>query len=507
MKININDQNSYGQINPNLHGQFIEFLGNCIDEGIWVGKDSKIPNIGGMRKGTVDALKKLAPPVVRWPGGCYADTYHWRDGIGPQKDRPISFNENFGTYQRDRHSFGTDEFMEFCELIGAQPWFNINMLSASVQEMKDWMEYCNRSEQTSLSNQRKDNGHAEPYAVKYWGIGNEVWGGGGSMTPEMYADKYREYASAMPTFQKSIFDQNPIYKIASGPDGNKPIERVKWTKDFLKAFSRYRQPGINAMDLHFYNWNIEHESDTPTDFGEDDWYRVINGAQELDQIINQQADLIKEGLQNIPQPESSLDHRLDRIDLVVGEWGNWHRTAFTAKPALKQQVTMRDAISTALMLDILQKNSDKVTMACVAQTINVLNALILTEGDQTILTPNYDVFMMYKAHRGNSALKIQTNQDQKNVYTFASKKDGEIILDAINANLNDQVKLTVELNKEIESISKDFLQSDRPTDFNSSDNPDLIRMQQTEVKDFSKGEITLELSPASVNVFHIKTID
>ncbi|WP_275935126.1 alpha-L-arabinofuranosidase C-terminal domain-containing protein, partial [Oenococcus oeni] len=184
-------------------------------------------------------------------------------------------------------------------------------------------------------------------------------------------------------------------------------------------------------------------------------------------------------LQNIPQPESSLDHRLDRIDLVVGEWGNWHRTAFTAKPALKQQVTMRDAISTALMLDILQKNSDKVTMACVAQTINVLNALILTEGDQTILTPNYDVFMMYKAHRGNSALKIQTNQDQKNVYTFASKKDGEIILDVINANLNDQVKLTVELNREIESISKDFLQSDRPTDFNSSDNPDLIRMQQT----------------------------
>ncbi|MGL2223061.1 hypothetical protein [Oenococcus oeni] len=167
MKININDQNSYGQINPNLHGQSIEFLGNCIDEGIWVGKDSKIPNIDGMRKGTVDALKKLAPPVVRWPGGCYADTYHWRDGIGPQKDRPISFNENFGTYQRDRHSFGTDEFMEFCELIGAQPWFNINMLSASVQEMKDWMEYCNRSEKTSLSNQRKDNGHAEPYAVKY----------------------------------------------------------------------------------------------------------------------------------------------------------------------------------------------------------------------------------------------------------------------------------------------------------------------------------------------------
>lgn len=240
MKVMIDTNKIQGAISPYLHGQFVEFLGHGITDGIWVGKESDTPHIDGLREGVVNALAKLAPPVVRWPGGCYADTYHWRDGIGKPENWPTTYNENFGTYEQDQHQFGTDEFMHFCELIGAEPWLNINLLSGSVQEMKEWMEYCNQKETTSLSNERKVNGHPEPYNVQFWEIGNEAWAGGGFMTPQDYVQKYRQYSSAMPTFKQSMFDKSKIYKIASGPDGNKPLERINWTRDLLNEISKYR---------------------------------------------------------------------------------------------------------------------------------------------------------------------------------------------------------------------------------------------------------------------------
>ena len=191
------DTNS-GYISPELHSQFIEFLGTCIYDGIWVGEDSEIPNYAGMRKDVVDALKVLEPPVIRWPGGCYADTYHWRDGIGEREKRPVTYNENFGTFEVDNNHFGTHEFMQFCEMLGAKPWLNVNLLSGSVSEMREWVEYCNRSEKTSLSMERAKNGSEEPFQVKFWGIGNESWDGGGKMTAQLYANEYRKFASSMP---------------------------------------------------------------------------------------------------------------------------------------------------------------------------------------------------------------------------------------------------------------------------------------------------------------------
>lgn len=229
-------------IAPELHSQFIEFLGNCISDGIWVGKDSPIPNYNGLRKDVVDALKNLQPPVVRWPGGCYADMYHWRDGIG--KDRRITWNENFGTYTQEKNEFGTHEFMDLCHMIGAKPWLNINMLRGTVAETVEWAEYCNRREETSLSRERAENGSPEPFNVEYWGLGNECWAGGGNYTAQGYADEYRKYASSFPAFKPMSLDGSAdginMKFIACGPDGNKPVERVKWTKDFFRALADYR---------------------------------------------------------------------------------------------------------------------------------------------------------------------------------------------------------------------------------------------------------------------------
>ncbi|AKP64249.1 beta-xylosidase alpha-L-arabinosidase [Levilactobacillus koreensis JCM 16448] len=504
MKIHLDSKNTYGTINPKLHGQFIEFLGSCIDDGIWVGKDSTIPNIRGLRQDVVEALKALEPPIVRWPGGCYADTYHWRDGIGDPTKRPVTFNENFGTYELDQHQFGTDEFMDFCNLIGAEPWLNVNLLSGSVQEMKDWLEYCNRKQPTSLAKLRQANGHTEPYNVKYVGIGNEVWGGGGFMTPQQYAMTYRKYATAMPTFKTSLFDQENAYKIASGPDGNKPKERVRWTREFLAALANYRQPDIDAIDLHFYNWNIDHENDTPTDFTPNDWTRVIQDAHELDDVISEQESLITKGLANMPIPESTMDHRLDHIDLVVGEWGNWHRPAFTARPALHQQVTMRDALTTAISLNILQKHCDSVAMACVAQTVNVLNSLLLTDGDKTILTPNYDVFMMYKGHRGGHVLPLDA--ETPDVETFASVKNNTITVSLSNTAIREPKTITLIFDHNVQLSTAETLNATHVTDYNDAAHPNAVRRHPLAMAQMTGRQQTVTLPAASVTTLQFKLV-
>lgn len=504
MTVLINTGQTIGVINPRLHGQFIEFLGNCINEGIWVGEDSNIPNTNGIRNDVLALLKQLAPPVLRWPGGCYADTYHWRDGVGPRDKRPVSFNENFGTFTRDDHQFGTDEFLRLCETIGAEPWINVNMLSGNIAEMKDWMEYINRREGTTLSHERQANGHQDPYNTWMWGLGNEVWAGGGTMTPATYMNEYRRFASAMPKFTKSVFEKSKMYAIASGPDTNKPREAVKWTEDFFKSLADYRQPPINGYDMHFYNWNISDQKDTPTSFTEKGWNRVINGALELEELINAQFTLIKNGLKLIHEPETSMDSKLATVDLIVGEWGNWHYSAFKAQPALKQQVTMRDAITTALTLDILQRNCDKVTMACNAQTINVLNSLVLTEEDKMIVTPNFDVFMMYKAHQGGIALDVPRQDPDSGVYLFASKKGKEVIIDMINASYDEQKTVNLDFLTEVSVESLTRLAADDPHDCNTISNPDAVRAYQVDTTDFPIAKHQrLTLPAASVSTLSI----
>ncbi len=239
MVVCIDPNSTIGRIDPKLHGQFIEFLlANALMKVYGWERIPRSKTSVATARPLLDALRALQPPVIRWPGGCYADTYHWRDGVGPQSERKTTFNENFATYELDDHSFGTDEFLRLCEMLGAEPWININMLSGTVAEMKDWMEYCNRAQSTDLAKEREANGHKAPYGVKYWGIGNEVWAGGGTMTPRTYLNEYRRFASAMPSFTTDVFAPTPMYAIASGPDGNKPRERVQWTQGFLPRSCR-----------------------------------------------------------------------------------------------------------------------------------------------------------------------------------------------------------------------------------------------------------------------------
>jgi len=505
MTVHIDVARTIATINPALHGHFVEFLGECIDGGIWVGPESTVPNTGGVRTAVLEALRELEPPIIRFPGGCYADTYHWRDGIGPREQRPTTFNENFGTFELDDHGFGTDEFLQLCETVGAEAWLNVNTMSGSVAEMRDWMEYVNREQGTSLAAERAANGHAAPYDVRRWGIGNEPWAGGGTMTAQGYAELYRAYASAMPRFTAGILEPSRVLPIAAGPDGNKPLERVRWTQDFFAALAEYRVPPLGGYDLHFYNWNIGHDGDTSETFEREGWDRLIAGSLELEEVILEQHRLVREGLTALPAPESDFFTAEPTIDLVVGEWGNWHGDAFAARPALRQQVTMRDAITTALTLDVLQRNADKVSMACNAQLVNVLNALLLTEGEHTVRTANFDVFMMYKAHRGAQALEVSGAPD--GVHVFASlSEDGALTIDLVNADLDGARKVELSFAVPTELLEIETLAADEPTACNTVERPDAIRRSVSRLDRAAATAHGVTLPAGSVSVLRARAV-
>jgi alpha-N-arabinofuranosidase len=505
MTIKIDPDALAHRIPPELHGQFIEYLGQCIDGGIWVGRDSDIPHTDGVRQGVLDALVELAPPVLRWPGGCYADTYHWRDGIGEASRRPVTFNENFGTYELDNHAFGTDEYLRLCEQIGAQPWINVNMMSGTVAEATDWMEYCNRSQPTDLARERAHNGHPAPYGVSYWGIGNEPWGGGGTTTAGSYLDAYRVFATAMPRFTLGILEQTSMYAIASGPDGNKPLERVQWTRDFFRGLAEYRVPPINGYDLHFYNWNLT-EGETAVTFDEAGWDRVIDSSLELEDVLLEQRHLMDEGIAELPTPESDFFAPPVSVDLILGEWGNWHREAFSARPALFQQVTMRDAITTALSLDILHRNGDSVAMACNAQTVNVLNALLLTDGAHTIRTPNFDVFMMYKPHQGATAVHVDADLHEPHIHVFASRAADTVTINLVNTHIADEADVDLSFATPVRVTARDVLTSDSPTRHNTAAEPDAVRRTAVEVRPDVDTDHRVHLPARSVTVVRVDLV-
>lgn len=500
-------------VDERLHSQFIEFLGACIAEGIWVGEDSEIPNIHGLRRDTVEALRELQPPVVRWPGGCFADTYHWRDGIGERAKRPVTYNNNFGTRSLEYNQFGTHEFMEFCRLIGAKPWFNGNVLSGSVGELREWAEYCNRGKGTALAEERAENGSAEPFGVEYWGIGNESWGGGGCYTAQGYAEEYRKYASAFPSFgtPEKPFSSG-MKLIAVGPDGNKPQERVAWTKDFFEAFSQYRQPPLYGYDLHFYNWNIQDPEDRITAFSEEAWYRVISGCLELEDVIEEQYCLLQEGVSKIRRPEG-WQVSGDNCRLVVGEWGNWHRPPEDAPSALWQQCTMRDAVTSALTLDIFHRNCGKVSIACAAQAVNVLNSVLLTFGDKTVKTPNYYVFQMYKEHRNAKAVKLNVTSETlfrgekgkvESVFAFASCKAGKVTVNLVNPSYREEREVLLCFDSKAEYCSGQQLGGMDPTAHNTPEQPDAVSIQEAPSPAACEEGWRTVLPKASITVYQFR---
>ncbi|MBC2605033.1 alpha-N-arabinofuranosidase [Pelagicoccus albus] len=502
-------------VSPELHGQFIEHLGGCIQGGIWVGSDSEIDNKEGLRTALLNAFSDLEPPVLRWPGGCFADTYHWRDGIGDPNRRPTTYNATFGTNQPENNEFGTHEFIDFCRRINAEPWINTNLLSGSVEEMVSWAEYCNRPSDTYLAKERATNGSSTPFNVTYWGIGNEAWAGGGTFTAEGYADTYRRYASAFPRFpiepaQNQLFPETlPIKLVAVGPDGNKPQERVEWTRRFFDALGEFRAPPIHGYDLHFYNWNLQGEAGTITDFNEDQWNYLLDGALELEEVIEEQHALIEK---HLPQAGNDPFAYQPNVDLIVGEWGNWHPFD-TSKTALWQQNTVRDMVCYALTLDIFHRHCDKVKMACLAQSVNVLGALAITDGPHTILTPTYHLFQLYKAHRGAQKLEtscrsttlFERTSTLKAVHSFASLKDGVVTINIVNASMSqpNEVSLVIDTKGNWEECKQ--LASDQPWHFNDAKHPDRVSPRDCSRPSRSANNAWLFLAPpASVSVLRYR---
>ena len=385
--LHIDPAKTLSHIAPEIYGQFSEHLGRCIYDGVYVGEDSEIPNKNGMRKDVVDALRALKLPVLRWPGGCFADEYHWRDGIGPKEKRRRMVNTNWGGTVED-NSFGTHEFMELCDQLGCEPYIAVNLGSGTVPEAAEWIEYMTADGDSTIVKQRQANGRKGPWHLKYVGIGNENWGCGGSMSPDFYANEYKRYQC----FCKNYGD-NKLYKVACGPNA----EDYNWTKELMSRIDHWH---ANAISLHYYtlpgDW--EHKG-SATDFDEQEYYTTISKAMYIENIIEKHLEIMDEH-----DPEHN-------IDLFVDEWGTWYDVEPGTNPGfLYQQNTMRDAIVAALSLNIFNKHSDRIAMANIAQVVNVLQAMLLTEGSKILKTPTYDVFRMYVPHQGAELVESHTDE-------------------------------------------------------------------------------------------------
>jgi alpha-L-arabinofuranosidase len=371
-------------INPNIYGQFTEHLGRCIYEGIWVEPDSAIPNVRGIRSDVVAALKQMKVPQVRWPGGCFADEYHWRDGIGPRASRPAMINTNWGGVVENNH-FGTHEFLDFCEQVGCEPYICLNVGSGTVQEAMEWVEYMTSDADSPMANLRRKNGRDKPWKVRYLAIGNESWGCGGNMTPQFYADNYRRYNQ----FVKNYDRANPINRIACGPDGG----NYEWTETLMKNGGR-----MNGLALHNYtlpsgSWRGSKGS--ATKFGEPEYFATLRNTLKMEELVTKHSAIMDKY-----DPQK-------RVGLVVDEWGVWTDVEpGTNSGFLYQQNSLRDAILAAINLHIFQAHADRVSMANIAQMINVLQSMILTDKEKMLLTPTYYIFEMFKVHQGATSLPI-----------------------------------------------------------------------------------------------------
>jgi alpha-N-arabinofuranosidase len=384
-------------ISRNIYGHFSEHLGRCVYEGIWVGENSPIPNTRGIRNDVVAALKKMKIPVLRWPGGCFADEYHWKDGIGPRDQRPAMINTHWGGVTENNH-FGTHEFLDFCEQIGAAPYVCGNVGSGSVQEMMDWVEYMTSDANSPMANLRRKNGREQPWKIPFFGVGNESWGCGGNMTPEFYSDQYRRYN----TFVKDYDRSNRIYRIACGADAG----NTNWTEVLMKNVGRR----MNGLSLHYYtlptgNWSAKGSA---TKFDEGQWYSTIRRALQMEDLVSR---------------HSAIMDRYDaqkRVGMIVDEWGTWYDVEPGSNPGfLYQQNTLRDAIVAGVSLNIFNQHCDRVKMANIAQLINVLQAMILTDKEKMIVTPSYHAFEMYSVHQDATLLPSEL---QSADYEFSSQK-------------------------------------------------------------------------------------
>ena len=480
-----------GEISPFLHGQFLEHTGECASPGVWVGEESEIPHQNGVRLGVLQALKQLEPPVIRWPGGCFADAYHWRDGIG--KNRPTRLTSRWGGDEIESNGFGTHEFLELCRDIRAQPWIGGNVGSGSPRELAQWAEYCNFASGTTLSDERIQNGSEKPFDVQFWGIGNESWDCGGKFTPETYAMQFRQFESIFPKFK----GHSP-FLIAVGPDGNKAHESATWTRQLMQNLEKWRTPRLHGYDAHFYTWNSKNEFGTATEFSLDEYYGLLSESLRVGDLIDQQREIL----------DSFAIGR--EAKLILGEWGIWH--AETPERHFWQPNTLRDAICAAMTLDLLHHKSGKVWMANLAQGVNVLQALLHTFGDATVKTPTFHVFDLYKRHRGGQLLHADFESGEAGglprLSGSASLQGGVVTLSVVNSGAKSPVKATISLpGQKLQIVAAKELTGDGLASQNTLESPDSLAPREiAPVFDATNdaSSFTHTFAPASVTVFLIQ---
>ena len=480
-------------ISRHIYGHFAEHLGRCIYEGFYVGEDSDIPHDQGIRLDVVEALRAIDIPNLRWPGGCFADEYHWRDGVGPKEERPRLVNTHWGNVEENNH-FGTHEFMHLCELLGAEPYISGNVGSGTVEEMSQWVEYLTRDGDSPMVRLRKANGREKAWSVKFWGIGNETWGCGGNMRPEYYADVARQYS----TYCRN-HGENRLYRIACGAS----VDDYAWTEALMKTLGDFGcgcrpHDYFQAISLHHYTFGREwRHKGSATEFDTEDYYAAMLNAQRMEELVTRHANVM-----DCYDPDQ-------RVGLVVDEWGTWWDVEPGTNPGfLYQQNTLRDALVASHTLDIFHRHADRVVMANIAQTVNVLQAMVLTEGDRLVLTPTYHVFAMNKGHHDAASLPVHLagpaarravgDRTLETLSMTASTKDGQALISLTNLDADDAQTVEVDLRGgEFELGESRILTADRLQDLNTFDQPEGVLPRTFDGVSRVDGRLRMELPPHS----------
>ena len=478
-------------ISRHIYGHFAEHLGRCIYGGFYVGENSKIPNRDGVRADLIEALKKMKVGNLRWPGGCFADTYHWKDGIGPKKQRPSMTNIWWGGVTED-NSFGTHDFLNLCEALGAEPYLAGNVGSGTVQEFTDWVKYTNQTTGNPMTELRKANGRDKPWRVKIWGVGNEAWGCGGNMKVEYYANIYRQYATFMTDWDNS----GHLFRVASGASD----ADYNWTEVLMRDIPHHMLEGVALHHYSVIKWN---QKGPATGFSEEHYFKTMQSALLMEELVTR---------------HSTIMDKYDpakKIALVVDEWGGWYDVEPGTNPGfLYQQNTMRDAMIAGVTLNIFHEHCDRVRVANLAQTVNVLQAVVLTEGEKMLLTPTYHVLEMYNVHQ--DALSLPIEMKAKN-YTFGQEtlpalsvsasrdKAGKVHISMVNIDLNHPQEISLSLRGlVVKGVNGRILTSPKVQDHNSFERPDFIKPVEFKGATLTGDVLKITLPPVSVVVLELK---
>ncbi len=478
-------------ISRHIYGHFAEHLGRCIYDGFYVGEQNDaVSHTNGVRNDVIEALKKLQIPNLRWPGGCFADTYHWKDGIGTKADRPTIVNTWWGGVTED-NSFGTHDFLNMCELLGAEPYLAGNVGSGTVQELADWVQYVNFAGKSPMSDWRRENGREEPWKVKFWGVGNEAWGCGGNMTADYYADIYRKYATFMADWENS----GGLYRIASGANSSD----YNWTETLMKNVPSHLMKGVALHHYAVINWS---KKGSATQYSDEEYFKTMKSAWFMNELVEKHSAIM-----------DKYDPR-GKVDLVVDEWGGWYEVEPGTNPGfLYQQNTMRDAMIAGMTLNIFNNHAKRVKMANLAQTINVLQSVILTQGKDMIVTPTYHVMEMYKVHQDATLIPIEIKSEEYRLgnesipalsVSASQDSQGRVHISAVNIDPANTKQVSLDLGTlKVGKVSGRILKAEKLRDYNSFENPTRITPEPYKQAELKGTQLKITLPAHSVVVLEL----